>query len=41
LQEFPDPITRAAWDNYVTISISDARELGFTNPVKDNGANQW
>ena len=38
LQEFPDPITRAAWDNYVTISIADARELGFTNPVKDNGA---
>lgn len=38
LQEFPDPITRAAWDNYVTISIADANKLGFTNPVKDNGA---
>ena len=38
LQEFPDPITRAAWDNYVTVSMADARELGFTNPVKDNGA---
>ena len=38
LQEFPDPITRASWDNYLTISIADARELGFENPVKDNGA---
>ena len=38
LQEFPDPITRAAWDNYLTISKKDADELGFTNPVKDNGA---
>ncbi|WP_281979609.1 TAT-variant-translocated molybdopterin oxidoreductase [Tenacibaculum mesophilum] len=38
LQELPDPITRASWDNYLTISISDAKELGFENPVKDNGA---
>ncbi|MGB1284235.1 MAG: 4Fe-4S dicluster domain-containing protein, partial [Polaribacter sp.] len=38
LQEFPDPITRAAWDNYLTISMDDAKTLGFTNPVKDNGA---
>ncbi|MDG1037926.1 MAG: TAT-variant-translocated molybdopterin oxidoreductase [Polaribacter sp.] len=38
LQEFPDPITRASWDNYLTMSISDASELGFENPVKDNGA---
>jgi len=38
LQEFPDPITRASWDNYLTISMTDARELGFSNPVKDNGA---
>jgi molybdopterin-containing oxidoreductase family iron-sulfur binding subunit len=38
LQEFPDPITRASWDNYVTMSIADARALGFDNPVKDNGA---
>ncbi|MGJ8745533.1 TAT-variant-translocated molybdopterin oxidoreductase [Polaribacter sp.] len=38
LQEFPDPITRASWDNYLMMSISDARELGFSNPVKDNGA---
>ena len=38
LQEFPDPITRASWDNYVTMSIADAEKLGFSNPVKDNGA---
>ena len=38
LQEFPDPLTRAAWDNYLTMSISDAKALGFENPVKDNGA---
>lgn len=38
LQEFPDPITRASWDNYLTMSISDAKELGFENPIKDNGA---
>ncbi|WNW01453.1 TAT-variant-translocated molybdopterin oxidoreductase [Tenacibaculum sp. HL-MS23] len=38
LQELPDPITRASWDNYLTVSMTDARELGFENPVKDNGA---
>ncbi|WP_088324018.1 TAT-variant-translocated molybdopterin oxidoreductase [Polaribacter tangerinus] len=38
LQEFPDPITRASWDNYLTMSMADAKELGFSNPVKDNGA---
>ncbi len=38
LQELPDPITRAAWDNYLTVSMADARELGFENPVQDNGA---
>ena len=38
LQEFPDPITRASWDNYLTMSMADARALGFENPVKDNGA---
>ena len=38
LQEFPDPITRAAWDNYLTMSIADAKALGFTNPVQDNGS---
>jgi molybdopterin-containing oxidoreductase family iron-sulfur binding subunit len=38
LQELPDPITRASWDNYLTISQSDAAALGFSNPVQDNGA---
>ena len=38
LQEFPDPLTRASWDNYITISTADAKRLDFTNPVKDNGA---
>ena len=38
LQEFPDPITRTSWDNYLTMSMADARDLGFSNPVKDNGA---
>ena len=38
LQELPDPITRASWDNYLTISKADADTFGFTNPVKDNGA---
>ena len=26
LQEFPDPLTRATWDNYMTISEADAKE---------------
>ena len=38
LQELPDPLTRATWDNYVTMSMADARELGFSNPVQDNGS---
>ncbi len=38
LQELPDPLTRASWDNYLTVSMADAKELGFDNPVKDNGA---
>jgi len=38
LQELPDPLTRASWDNYLLMSLADANELGFTNPVRDNGA---
>ena len=30
LQETPDVITKATWDNYVTVAISDASELGIT-----------
>ncbi|WP_152286883.1 TAT-variant-translocated molybdopterin oxidoreductase [Flavicella marina] len=38
LQELPDPLTRASWDNYLLISQADANEQGFSNPVRDNGA---
>ncbi|MGC6432439.1 MAG: TAT-variant-translocated molybdopterin oxidoreductase [Jejuia sp.] len=27
LQEFPDPLTRITWDNYLTVSEADAKEL--------------
>jgi MoCo/4Fe-4S cofactor protein with predicted Tat translocation signal len=37
LQEFPDPITRASWDNYVTISKFDADALGLENWNVANG----
>ncbi|WP_324023824.1 TAT-variant-translocated molybdopterin oxidoreductase [Maribacter sp. BPC-D8] len=37
LQEFPDPITRVSWDNYVTISKADAVELGVENVNVANG----
>ncbi|UYW00776.1 TAT-variant-translocated molybdopterin oxidoreductase [Flavobacterium agricola] len=38
LQEFPDPITRTTWDNYVTISRADAEALGVKNYNVANGA---
>ena len=38
LQEMPDPITRTSWDNYITISASDAKALGLTNYHVSNGA---
>lgn len=38
LQEFPDPITRTSWDNYVTISDVDAKKLGLQNFNVSNGA---
>jgi len=31
LQELPDPISRACWDNYITISATTARENGLSN----------
>ncbi|MDO6517457.1 TAT-variant-translocated molybdopterin oxidoreductase [Zobellia uliginosa] len=37
LQEFPDPITRVSWDNYVTVSKADAERLGFENYHVANG----
>ncbi len=33
LQELPDPITRLSWDNYITISREDAKELGLENEL--------
>jgi molybdopterin-containing oxidoreductase family iron-sulfur binding subunit len=29
LQEFPDPLTRTTWDNYLTVSEYDAKNLGL------------
>ena len=37
LQEFPDPITRVSWDNYVTVSKADAEKLGLKNWNVANG----
>ncbi|HIP48666.1 MAG TPA: 4Fe-4S dicluster domain-containing protein [Lutibacter sp.] len=38
LQELPDPITRASWDNYLTMSPADAKANGIVNTTADNGA---
>jgi len=38
LQELPDPISRATWDNYLTVSAADAAGLGLTNTHVANGA---
>ncbi|HRN43265.1 MAG TPA: quinol:cytochrome C oxidoreductase, partial [Flavobacterium sp.] len=37
LQEFPDPITRVSWDNYVTISNADAKKYELSNNIVANG----
>ncbi len=37
LQEFPDPITRVSWDNYITVSKADAEAMGFENVNVANG----
>lgn len=37
LQEFPDPITRVCWGNYVTISRIDAEKYGIENYNVANG----
>jgi Fe-S-cluster-containing dehydrogenase component len=40
LQEFPDPITRVSWDNYITVSKADADKLELMNEiVADGGLN--
>ena len=38
LQEFPDPITRVSWDNYLTVSLTDAEAIGLKNTNTANGA---
>jgi len=38
LQEFPDPITRTSWDNYLTMSKADAEAFGVLNKNVANGA---
>ena len=38
LQEFPDPITRTCWDNYITISPRTAKKLNLKNWNVSNGA---
>ncbi len=36
LQELPDPITKAVWDHYVTISQKDATKWGVKNDAEGN-----
>ena len=38
LQEMPDPISRNTWDNYLTISAADAKELGIENDNQMDGS---
>ena len=38
LHELPDPITRVTWDNYLTVSKSDADELGLWNETQSDGS---
>jgi MoCo/4Fe-4S cofactor protein with predicted Tat translocation signal len=33
LQEFPDPISRVTWDNYVTMAPSDMDDFGFNKKM--------
>ncbi len=37
LQEFPDPISRVSWDNYLTVSKADAAKWGLENRNVANG----
>jgi len=38
LQEMPDPLTRASWDNYLTVSQEDADRFELINENVANGA---
>ncbi len=33
LQELPDPVTKACWDNYLTVSLADAESLGLEDEM--------
>ncbi|HEY5747005.1 MAG TPA: TAT-variant-translocated molybdopterin oxidoreductase [Chryseolinea sp.] len=33
LQELPDPITKAVWDHYVTVSPKDAKDINFAESI--------
>nr|WP_298994429.1 TAT-variant-translocated molybdopterin oxidoreductase [uncultured Allomuricauda sp.] len=37
LQEFPDPISRVSWDNYITVSKADANNWDLINENVANG----
>ena len=42
LQELPDPITKATWDNYVCVSPAVAAEYGLTNgDLVHAASSQW
>ena len=32
-QELPDPITKAVWDHYVTVSPKDAKDIDFSESI--------
>jgi MoCo/4Fe-4S cofactor protein with predicted Tat translocation signal len=36
LQELPDPITKAVWDHYITVSQKDAKALNIANDSEGN-----
>ena len=36
LQELPDPITKAVWDHYVTVSPKDAKDINFAESITKN-----
>ena len=38
LQEFPDPISRVTWDNYLTVAANDAKSIGLKNVNVSDGA---
>jgi len=39
-KEFPDPITRVSWDNYVTFPRHDAEKLGLESMKCCDGASK-